>query len=157
MTDQLSVLFLLLQFWARRRRSWWKNQVDKNRRERGRSCAGEKRSKVRIWQQGRKKAKKWVIGVSQIRRLNTNMSHVSTVALPKEGSIFRGGMYTEASWKGTITTNTTWHTPTKRQIHLSNTQLQRIDAREKRREDRKNGSTYFLLISGFEYKTQKEK
>lgn len=51
----------------------------------------------------------------QTLRQLPSMSHVSAaVELPKTSSIFRGGMYTQASWKETITTNSAQHTSTKR-------------------------------------------
>lgn len=64
--------------------------------------------------------------------------------LPKRGSIFRVGMYTEASWKETITTNSAQHAPTKRRPTLDHTVTQHL---HERKEEERTGKCQDIIFS----------
>jgi len=54
-------------------------------------------------------------------------------------------MYTEASWKETITTNSTQHAPTKRQPPLEHTVTQH--QHERKEEERRTGTCQDIIFS----------
>lgn len=75
------------------------------------------------------------------------LSHVtctSAAVLPKRASIFRVGMYTEASWKETITTNSSQHVPTKRRPPLDHTVTQH---QHERKEEKSTGKCQDIIFS----------